>query len=145
MRAAGILIEHEKVALIKREREGSVYYLFPGGQVEENETPEEAVKRELLEELGLHVDIQRLLAIVVFKERKQFYFLVNRVSGTFGTGSGEELNSSKESEAGAYLLQWMSIHDLSKHQVRPHSVVNLLIDATKGGWSRDVTTLEETN
>lgn len=143
MRAAGILIEHEKVALIKRERGSSVYYLFPGGQVENGETPEEAVKRELFEELGLHAEIQRLLAIVVFNGRKQFYFLVTRVGGTFGTGSGEELESSKESEAGVYLPEWMPFQSLSENEVRPQSVVALLLNALKDGWPREITTFEE--
>lgn len=44
-RAAVILLDGEKVALIRREKMGSVYYVFPGGGIEEGETPEQAAKR----------------------------------------------------------------------------------------------------
>ena len=32
---------------------------FPGGKIEENETPEEALKREILEELNVHINVDK--------------------------------------------------------------------------------------
>ncbi len=37
------------VGLIKRIRNGSVYYVFPGGGIEEGENPETGAKREAFE------------------------------------------------------------------------------------------------
>ena len=44
-RGSIVLIENKKVGLIKRIREGSVYYVFPGGGIEEGETPETGTKK----------------------------------------------------------------------------------------------------
>ena len=58
MRAGAIVMQNNQVALIKRQREDeSPFYLFPGGTVEPGETPGEAAKREILEELGLHIKV----------------------------------------------------------------------------------------
>ena len=34
---------------------------FPGGKIEPNETPESALKREIQEELGIHISIEKFL------------------------------------------------------------------------------------
>jgi 8-oxo-dGTP diphosphatase len=56
-RASVVLIQDKKVGLIKRIREKCIYYVFPGGGIEEGETPETAAKREALEELGVKVNV----------------------------------------------------------------------------------------
>jgi 8-oxo-dGTP pyrophosphatase MutT (NUDIX family) len=61
-RAAAILIENETIALIERWRGGRLYYLFPGGKVEDGESLVETVVREVKEELGLTVEVQQLIA-----------------------------------------------------------------------------------
>lgn len=53
----GIVFEGEKVLLVKR-RDVPVW-VFPGGGIEENESGEQAVIREIFEESGLKVDIVR--------------------------------------------------------------------------------------
>ncbi len=57
--AVGILWDHGRVFIQKRPPEGLMASLweFPGGKVKGEETPEECLRRELLEELGVKVDI----------------------------------------------------------------------------------------
>ncbi|WP_407670288.1 NUDIX domain-containing protein [Paenisporosarcina antarctica] len=52
-RGAVVLIENNKVGLIKRIRDGNVYYVFPGDGIEVGENPEIAAKREAFEELSV--------------------------------------------------------------------------------------------
>ena len=75
-RSAAFIIHGNEIALIKRRREGRLYYVFPGGQVEEKESPEQAVVREIEEELGLKVDVDRLL-VKVNHRRKIAVLLLN--------------------------------------------------------------------
>ncbi len=56
-RAAILLLQDNKIALIERHRQGLHYFTFPGSHVDEGETPEQAAIRETLEELGLEVTL----------------------------------------------------------------------------------------
>ena len=89
-RGSCIILKDNEFVLIKRIREGQIYYVFPGGGFEPGETPEEAAKRESYEELGVKVNIQKLFAKVEYMEGSQYYFLTDIVEGEIGTGEGEE-------------------------------------------------------
>ena len=53
----GIIWKDGKVLIAKRKQEKSLggYWEFPGGKIEHNEDPIDALRRELLEELGLEI------------------------------------------------------------------------------------------
>ena len=72
-RGAAIIVQEGKIALIKRIREEETYYVFPGGGIEEGETPEEATKREVYEELGVHIKVEHLIAKVKYKGNEYYY------------------------------------------------------------------------
>jgi 8-oxo-dGTP diphosphatase len=56
---AAIIIEGEKILVCQRTRHQTMplKWEFPGGKVEEGEQPEEALRRELEEELGIDATI----------------------------------------------------------------------------------------
>jgi 8-oxo-dGTP diphosphatase len=64
LRVSGILVQDRRLLMVKQARGGEDYWLLPGGGVEYGETLAEALRREVLEELGLRVSVDRLLAIV---------------------------------------------------------------------------------
>lgn len=119
-RSSVVLIKKKKVGLIKRIREGYVYYVFPGGGIEEGETPEMAAKREAFEELGVEVKINECIAEVEFNG-SQYFFLSEIINGTFGTGQGEEYTDENKNR-GTYLPIWVDIERLSSIDVKPKEV-----------------------
>ncbi|MEJ5223735.1 MAG: NUDIX domain-containing protein [Anaerolineales bacterium] len=138
-RAAAIVIKNNAVALIKRQREGRTYYVFPGGSVEEDETPEQAAIREAQEELGLEVSIDRLVARVFYerggvRRTDQYYFLTRITGGTFGAGTGPEMQGLYPPESGTYKPIWMPIRQLIREVVYPLQVANLVMSSAKLGW-----------
>ncbi len=145
-RAGIILVENDKVALIERHRAGLDYYVFPGGGVDEGETPEQAAVREAMEELGVDVRIKQKVAVLHFDLSTQVYFLVERISGEFGSGTGEEFTDSDPDnpEEGVYIPIWMPIDELPLHEkVFPESVAKLLLNAQTAGWSDEAVVIVE--
>jgi len=85
---AVIMDEHQQVLITKRPLtvpQGGLWE-FPGGKIELNESPEEALVRELEEELGIVVQSSRFLSEVshqyVEKQVHLFVFHVTAFSGT---------------------------------------------------------------
>ncbi|MBM0067477.1 NUDIX domain-containing protein [Bacillus gibsonii] len=125
-RGSIVLMKDHKVALIKRIKGPSTYYVFPGGGIEEQETPEVAAVREAFEELGLEVRIKELVETVEW-QGTQYFYLAEVVSGTFGTGCGLEYISKVE-EKGRYVPLWIPIDDLPELDVRPREVVRKILE-----------------
>ena len=50
-----------KLLMVERHKEGRHYFVLPGGHVDTNETPEQAVVREVREETGLDVVVEKVL------------------------------------------------------------------------------------
>lgn len=123
-RGAIVIIENGRVALIKRKKPHTTYYVFPGGGIEVGETPEQAAIREAYEELGVHIRIQRLLKVLDFNG-KQYFFLADIIGGKFGTGTGEEYTHTSI-ERGTYEPMWIDIEDLPSLEVRPKEIANIL-------------------
>jgi 8-oxo-dGTP diphosphatase len=132
-RAAVVLLQDDKIALIERHRVGLHYFTCPGGHVEPGEAPEQAAVREAREELGLEVSIQRLLAEIWWHDRPQYYYLVEAIGGDFGTGTGEEMHEMLP-EKGSYQPVWVPVQDLLDLPVLPHTMAEIIVKARSAGW-----------
>jgi 8-oxo-dGTP diphosphatase len=132
-RSGIILIEDNKLALIERHRNGLHYFIFPGGGIDEGESPEQAALREAEEELGIVVEIKQKTVELFINGNTQYYFLVTRISGEFGTGTGEEYGEYNPAY-GTYLPLWMSLDDVLNNNVLPHELAELVVRCAGEGW-----------
>ena len=128
-RARVVIMDGERVALIKRVRAGQTYYLFPGGGVEEGETLEEAAVREAREELGVDVELGGVEFDEVFEGVRFVYFRAAVAGGEFGTGLWPDharRTAATHAERGTYEAVWLPLADLKRHDVRPRELAERL-------------------
>lgn len=131
-RGSVVIIQNNQVGLIKRVKNDSIYYVFPGGGIEPGEAPEAAAEREAWEELGVKVEIRECLATVEFNGTQYFFRSIIR-EGEFGTGCGEEFNDPKR---GAYLPVWTDLNELDHLDVKPQRVADIIQKKEMWGSSR---------
>ncbi|MCZ8534072.1 NUDIX hydrolase [Psychrobacillus psychrodurans] len=60
-RVAGLIVKDNKLLIMQDK--GQPYFYVPGGRIKMNEKSEDAVKREIQEELGVEVNVNRMLWI----------------------------------------------------------------------------------
>src|SRR4028118_2200998 len=80
-RTAAIIIKNGSLLLMHRKKPDKDYYVLPGGSVESGETPEEACIREVKEETGLVVTLEKKLASIDNEGRMEHYFLTSSMQG----------------------------------------------------------------
>jgi 8-oxo-dGTP diphosphatase len=108
--AVGVIINTNREVFISKRRPGQFYegyWEFPGGKHEENETPLEALSRELYEEIGITVTYAKQFLEIThsYPHRvvRLHVWLVEEFSGSPHGLEGQE-------------CRWVSIDDLSDYQ-----------------------------
>jgi ADP-ribose pyrophosphatase YjhB (NUDIX family) len=85
VRVTGILIEDGEILLVKQKVSDSRAWSLPGGRLEQGETLESAVERELKEETGLVTKVKKLLYVCDVPEANpsliHITFLMKRYGG----------------------------------------------------------------
>jgi len=117
--ARAVIIEGDEVYLIFRiykNQDGSYreFYVCPGGGVEDDETLEETVTRELKEELSVDIKIIKYLGKEESEKGVSNYFKCEIINGTPTLG-GEELE--KNNPDNYYEIRKMKIDDLKDKTV----------------------------
>lgn len=129
-RVRGILIDGDKITLLKRVRGEHVFYVFPGGGIEEGEDVEIALKREMLEELGVEVLVDRtLLQRINTKhqpEQMEYFIVCKTQSGDLGTGQGLEFQPGSH-YVGTHEPVQMLISEMKDMPILPIEVRDIVI------------------
>ncbi|GHO78437.1 NUDIX hydrolase [Ktedonobacter sp. SOSP1-85] len=104
---AAILILNDKI-LIARRKKGDILedkWEFPGGKIEPGESPEQCLKREMMEEFGVEIEVKDFFCSSIFRyQHIEIELLAYRavyVQGEF------QLNAHAE-------IQWVTNKELMK-------------------------------
>jgi len=118
--ARAIIIHEGKLVSMYREREGVIYYTFPGGGKEKNETIEECVTREVFEEFG--IDVKPIKMVYKYESQRsvEYFYLVDWISGEFGTGQGEEFQ--EDNKKGVYIPKFIEIAEIPNLPLMPPEI-----------------------
>jgi len=105
MVSRAIIVQGNKVLMVKQYVErGDIVWTFPGGKIEENETPEQACIREVKEETGYEVNIKRQL----FESSNKYIYLAEIAGGKL------YIDTSNEDNADIIDVEWVSLEDTEK-------------------------------
>lgn len=102
------LVDRNRVLLVKRGRSPAKgLYAFPGGRVEDGESLEAAVRRELLEETGLTAEaVEPVETLLIEREGAGAAFELNVFRGVYA--GGEAMAGDDAETAGWFTLAEMT-------------------------------------
>lgn len=140
-RVAGIIFINDGIALmhrkdVKKRKDYQEYYTFPGGGLEEGESLEEGVIREIKEEFGIDVKVVKELYQIKSEkfDQLEYFYLCEYIGGKFGTGEGPEFNDNpKYTDSGKYLPEIISKDKLEDLLLLPPEIKEKLIEDIKVG------------
>ena len=110
--SAGVIRKKNKILIGRRapHERASGLWEFPGGKMEQGETPEECLKRELMEELGIKADIGTLFTKYEYKypnvTYQLYFYFVDNFSGKLKYSAHDK-------------LEWVSIDEFTKYDFLP--------------------------
>ena len=131
-RVSGLIIKNNKLLLVDMDDNG--FLCLPGGYVELGETTEEAVRRELKEEIQKDVKIEKYLGVVenyfINKYSKKmheisFYYLMDFVSNDIDDNDFTLVENDKGRTI-KIDFKWRDINDLIDFDVRPALLKNII-------------------
>lgn len=112
----GIIVDNGKILIAQRPKGKSLpdYWEFPGGKLEEGETIQECLKRELWEELGTEAEIGEFIMESDYKyEHGEFALQVFWVH----LPKNAELKMNVHQQ-----LKWVTVAELPSYQMPPADI-----------------------
>ena len=117
--ARAIIIDNGKLLVFYRRKiingEVVTYYAIPGGHLEDNETLEDTVVRELKEEMNLDIKILDYLGMIFVDNQEEYYYHCKIIGGDIKFG-GEEFDRCNDDNY--YEIRWVSVDEIKPGEVR---------------------------
>ena len=131
-RARAIIFKDNKIVAMYRERKGIIYYTFPGGGIEGDESEEDTVVRELFEEFGITVKPIKKVYIYENEISLEHFFICDWLSGEIGNGHGEEF--VENNPEGIYINIMIEIAKIPTLPLMPPEIAKqFVLDYSKNG------------
>lgn len=114
--AAAVVFDHRGRVLITRRKPGESlegYWEFPGGKIEEGESPQECIKRELFEELGINAEGKEIIGQCIYTYRDGPIKLI---------GVRTEIKDRNFTLKVHDRLRWVSLEDLLDYRLAPADI-----------------------
>ena len=129
VRASGIIIHDNKILLHKNINED--HYALIGGRVAIGESSEEALKREIMEELGKEAEIIENLTTVenVFEMKNKKYYEILFVHKLEFKDEEDKktVKTIRNVEGKDYLIyEWIDIDEIDEYPLRPKVIKDML-------------------
>ena len=131
-RVAGLIVKDNKLLIMQDK--GQPYFYVPGGRIKMNEKSEDAVKREIQEELGVEVKVNRMLWInenffkeVTYEEQFHevcFFYLVE-------LKENEDLKGNEfvvDEEGKIHTYYWKTLDEIKYINLYPHFLREKIVD-----------------
>ncbi|MGD8374330.1 MAG: NUDIX domain-containing protein [Candidatus Woesebacteria bacterium] len=122
-----IVIKNNKILLIERYNKGVHYFVLPGGHVEEGESSEATVLREVLEETSIKVEpLSMIRSEIDGLGNEQYIYLCRFVSGE----PMLPLNCPEAKKAATsndkWMPAWFDLNDLRDQVVYPKDLAKIV-------------------
>lgn len=129
IRVSALITKDDKILLIHRFKKGNEYWVVPGGGVEEGESIEQTLNREVMEETGLIVLKNKMIlnekVMEVFGEADHYIFKCETENKKPVLGGPEfEANCADNS----YHLEWVEIDLLPDLVLYPRLILKCRLD-----------------
>jgi len=125
--ARALMCKNKEVLMIHRFRDGLEYYVLPGGHIEEGESAEQALLRELKEETSLDGKVIKKLNSFTAKDgRTHHIYECEYISGIPKLPADSE-EAGRSSKDNIYIPMWVGVDKVSELTMWTEETKSVLI------------------
>lgn len=135
--ARAIIIEDGKILVMYRNKHGSEYFTLVGGRINDNESTEQGMERELYEETGLSVLRSRLVYIEEHSKpyNQQYMYLCDVAPhGEVKIQDYSEEALMNKLDANIHRPAWVDVKNFSKLAFRTPQLQKAIVAGLKNGF-----------